>query len=100
MKPPKTIRGLMLCIAIVGLLLGLAKNAAPFFPLIVVVLVLMTPQIIIIAICAYLAVRDERKQLPPNSPDRFAPRSSPNSSFPSLASVPKSDPPRPSNFQS
>jgi hypothetical protein len=60
MKAPKTIRGLMLFVAIVGIVLGVGINVAPFFPLITVAAIVISPQIIVVAICAYLSVREER----------------------------------------
>ena len=60
MKPPKTIKGLMIIVAIIGLLLGIAINAVPFLPLILISLIVIAPQILIVAICALLAIRDKR----------------------------------------
>jgi hypothetical protein len=71
MKPLKTIRGLMLCIAIVGLFLGLPKYAASVLPTIVALLIVMISQIIIVAI--FFRPRRTRAT-PPDSPDRVAPR--------------------------
>jgi hypothetical protein len=74
MKPPKTIRGLMFFFAIIGLALGLGINVAPFLPLILVAVIVMSPQIIVVAICAYLSVREERKRAQRDSPDSMTPR--------------------------
>ena len=52
MKLPHTIRGLMILVGIVGLFLGIAINARPFLPLIVVAAVILSPQIIVVAVCA------------------------------------------------
>jgi hypothetical protein len=52
LKSPKTIRGLMILVAILGLSLGIGINAAPFAPLILAAAIVMTPQAIIVAICA------------------------------------------------
>jgi hypothetical protein len=60
MKVPKTIRGLMLFVAAVGFALGIGINVAPYQPLIMVALIVMSPQIVVIAICAYLSIREER----------------------------------------
>jgi hypothetical protein len=60
MKAPKTIRSLMLCVGAVGLALGIGINVAPYQPLITVALIVMSPQIVVIAICAYLSIREER----------------------------------------
>ena len=51
MKIPKTTRGLMILVAIVGLILGIAINFAPFLPLIVVAAIILSPQIVVVAIC-------------------------------------------------
>lgn len=59
MKLPRTTRGLMILVAIVGLLLGVAINLPWFLALIVLTTIVMSPQIIIVAICAYLATREE-----------------------------------------
>jgi hypothetical protein len=75
MKPPKTIRGLMLFVAIIGIILGVAINAAPFFPLITAAAIVMAPQIFVVAICAYLSVRDERKRARLDSLESTAPGS-------------------------
>jgi hypothetical protein len=74
MKPPKTIRGLMLFVAIIGIVLGVAINAAPFFPLITVAVIVISPQVIVVAICAYLSVREERQRAMRDSPDSTGPR--------------------------
>jgi hypothetical protein len=60
MKPPKTIKGLMILVAIVGLLLGIAINTVQFLPLILVGLIVIAPQTLIVGICAFLAMRDKR----------------------------------------
>jgi hypothetical protein len=62
MKTPKTIRGLMLFVAAVGLVLGIGINAAPYLPLIIVALILLSPQIVVIALCSYLSIREERQR--------------------------------------
>ena len=64
LKSPKTIRDLMILVAILGVCLGIAINAAPFAPLILAAAIVMTPQIIIVALCAYLSVREDRNQSP------------------------------------
>ena len=69
MKRPKTIRGLMLLVAIIGLVLGIGINVAPFLPLIVAALIIMAPQILVVAICAYLSVREERRRIERDSSD-------------------------------
>ena len=69
MKAPKTIRGLMLFVAIIGIVLGVGINVAPYFPLIVVAAIVISPQIIVVAICAYLSVREERQRAKPDSSD-------------------------------
>jgi hypothetical protein len=75
MKAPKTIRGLMIVVAIFGIVLGVAINAAPLLPLFTAAVIVMSPQILIVAICAYLSVRDERKQAQRDSLDSMAPGS-------------------------
>jgi hypothetical protein len=75
MKPPKTIRGLMQFVAIIGIVLGVAINAAPFLPLITVAAIVMSPQIIVVALCAYLSVRENRCKAQHDSLDGAAPRS-------------------------
>jgi hypothetical protein len=60
MKAPKTIKGLMIIVAIIGLVLGIAINAAPFLPLIFITLIVIAPQVLIVAICALLAIRDNK----------------------------------------
>jgi hypothetical protein len=69
MKAPKTIRGLMFFVAIIGIALGLIINAAPFLQLFVLAAIVMSPQIIIVAICVSLSIREERKQALRDSPD-------------------------------
>jgi hypothetical protein len=69
MKRPKTIRDLMLLVGIIGLALGIGINVAPYSPLIVVALIIMSPQILVVAICGYLAVRQERRQAQRDSTD-------------------------------
>ena len=69
MKIPKTTRGLMILVAIVGLILGIAINFAPFLPLIVVAAIILSPQIVVVAICAYLSTREERHRAQRDSPD-------------------------------
>jgi hypothetical protein len=69
MKAPKTIRGLMLFVAIIGIALGIGKSVAPLWPLMLVATIIMSPQIIVVAICAYLSVREERKRLQRESAD-------------------------------
>ena len=54
----------MILVAILGLCLGIAINAAPFAPLIFAAAIVMTPQIIIVALCAYLSVREDRNRSP------------------------------------
>jgi hypothetical protein len=73
MKLPKTIKGLMLLVAIIGIALGLGINAAPFYPLILAAVIVLSPQIVVVAICAYLSVRKERKQAQRDSTDSTAP---------------------------
>jgi hypothetical protein len=74
MKAPKTIRGLMLFVAVVGIALGVGINTAPFLPLILVAVTVMAPQIIVVAICAYLSVREERMRAKRDSADSTDPR--------------------------
>jgi hypothetical protein len=61
-KSPKTIRGLMMLVAILGLCLGVGINAAPYARLILAATIVMTPQIIVVAICAFLSVRENQSQ--------------------------------------
>ena len=69
MKLPHTIRGLMILVGIVGLFLGIAINARPFLPLIVVAAVILSPQIIVVAVCAYLSERNRRQTAPRDPPE-------------------------------
>jgi hypothetical protein len=60
MRKPKTIKDLMIIVAIIGLLLGIAINTAPFLPLMLIAMLVILPQTALVGICALLAVRDER----------------------------------------
>ena len=60
MKPPKTILGLMTIVAIIGVVLGIGVNVAPFAPLILISLIVIAPQTLIVAICAFLATRETK----------------------------------------
>jgi hypothetical protein len=72
MKLPKTTRGLMILVAIVALVLGIAINTGPFLPLIVIAAIILSPQIIVVGICAYLSPRQE-----PHPPPEVSPKPSP-----------------------
>jgi hypothetical protein len=64
LKSPKTIRGLMILVAILGLSLGIGINAVPYSPLILAAAIVMIPQIIIVALCAYLSAREDQNGSP------------------------------------
>ena len=74
MKPPRTIRGLMLFVAAIGLALGIAKSAAPYLPLILVAAIVMAPQFIVVAICSYLSIREVRMRARRDAQDSSAPQ--------------------------
>jgi len=60
MNPSRmTISGLMIGVAVVGLVLGLAANFRWFLPL-VFLLLLTAPQTIIVAACMYMATREKK----------------------------------------
>ena len=54
-----TIKDLMIGVAVVGLVLGLAANFRWFLPLVFLML-LTAPQTIIVALCMYMATRAEK----------------------------------------
>jgi hypothetical protein len=62
MKLQHTIRGLMILVAIVGLLLGVAINLRPFLPVVVVAVIILSPQIIVVAISSFVSARHERQR--------------------------------------
>jgi hypothetical protein len=60
LKRPFTIKDLMLIVAIVGLLLGIAINTMHFLPLILIGMLVILPQVLVLGICALIAIRDKR----------------------------------------
>ena len=61
-KLPKTTRGLMILTAVIASLLGIAINLQPYLPLLLVIAIVLSPQIIVVAICSVLAARERTPQ--------------------------------------
>jgi hypothetical protein len=64
----------MLFVAAIGLALGIGINAAPYSPLILVVAILLLPQIIVMALCAYGSIREERLRQKRDAYDSASPK--------------------------